>query len=306
MSYAGEAVVESMWLVTTAPRDEVCRDCWSTVVRKGERQHIMVAALSYEPNAKPIRCEKPVCQTCFEMRKKPPWANATAGERVMEKRELPILFKGEMVRAILEDHKTQTRRVIKPQPSEGVLRPIPHGTMEYPKWGQPIAGYLCGFDGIKDLQGSGRLKPWRCPYGKPGDHLWVRETFCPLDSDHWTPGMDKPLDRIAYKASCDDVSGDSERCRKELGYKWRPSIFMPRFASRLTLVVTDVRVERVQEISEEDAQAEGCDVGCRKPDCDCARQKFAELWNLINGKRGFGWEANPWVWAVTFARAKNV
>jgi hypothetical protein len=140
----------------------------------------------------------------------------------------------------------------------------------------------------------------------------VRETWCPLDApDHFTDPA-KPKDALihgrrngaAYRADMKDA--ESERCRLELGYKWRPSIYMPRWASRITLIITNVRVQRVQEITRDDALAEGVDLSrelfptMNAP--DKALRLFPRLWDSINAKRGFGWDTNPWVWAITFQR----
>jgi hypothetical protein len=211
-------------------------------------------------------------------------------------KERPILFSGPMIRALLNNEKTQTRRVIK-----GVFQSD-------------------GMDCIKDWdEGPSDLaiapRNWEmCPYGQPGDRLWVRETFCVLDKDGWwEPGQ--PRDKlynvtgyprrnaIAYKCECD---GESDRIRQELGYKWKPSIFMPRWASRLTLELTDVRVQRVQEITANDAVEEGC---CYLGEDDVKRNRrsvdaFRDLWDSINAKRGYSWESNPHVWALTFRKVK--
>lgn len=187
-------------------------------------------------------------------------------------KEHPILFSGPMVRAILEGRKTQTRRVMKPQPR-----------FDPPK--------------VQEV--------WKCPYGGPSNQLWVRETHAVLSAGYTDgTGMD-----IRYKATDPDYP-----------YGWTPSIHMPRWASRLTLEVTDVRVERVREISEEDALAEGSFLGrcpCqemqRKPKttveaafrqtgCHIHGEEFATLWNSINAKRGYGWDENPWVWVISFRR----
>jgi hypothetical protein len=197
-------------------------------------------------------------------------------------KEHPILFSGPMVKAILEGRKSQTRRVMKNHP-DGV-------------WGVDICG---GEDGKNSVDTG---KPWwkvgginglpKCPYGQPGDRLWVRET--------WAPGMNMPQPAI-YRA---DWPGD------EKGVRWKPSIHMPRWASRILLEVTDVRVQRVQEISEEDALAEGtrCHLDIEpKNHHDCSwsyKEHFEKLWDSINAKRGYGWDVNPWVWAISFRRIR--
>lgn len=195
-------------------------------------------------------------------------------------KERPILFSGPLVRAILEGRKTQTRRIIKPSWSR-CLDP-----------GDP--------DDQKSIIAHGR-------YGIPGDRLWVRETWAQFERDSQVG--------IAYRASCpvdefDYVgpAGTFERIRIN---RWRPSIYMPRWASRITLEVTGVRVERVRGITGADAHAEGvdiyeggCVVQCFNTQDQMAVEKFAALWDSINGKReGASWAANPWVWVVEFRRA---
>lgn len=201
--------------------------------------------------------------------------------------EKPILFSSPMVRAILEGRKTQTRRIVTPIEQVG------------------------GMDTYKGFAlGSGDRPGIYCPYGAPGGSLWVRETWLKLDLDHWSD-LTLPCDvivhgrlnSVAYRA---DTDADGDRIRQEYGYKWRPSIFMPRWASRITLEIKAVRVERLQEISEADAQAEGVKPiwnphggGTINPHW----HGFRELWNSINGKRA-SWESNPWVWAVEFEVCK--
>ena len=187
-------------------------------------------------------------------------------------KERPILFNGEMVRAVLAGQKTQTRRI----PS-------------------------------KTQQGS-----LFCPYGHPGDRLWVKETFY-----KYYPSETWPEPKALYKADgitlCDkDSEGKKQR--------WTPSIHMPRILSRITLEITDVRVERVQDISEADAWAEGIEVlDGQFADADiCATAKkyglmfenanciYAHLWDTLYAARGLGWDVNPWVWVITFKRAEEV
>lgn len=199
----------------------------------------------------------------------------------------PILFSGPMVRALLDGRKTQTRRIVKPMASQGFLTPELLARA-------PSASMQEGWAGFTHPKG-GPLTSIRCPYGVPGDRLWVREAWCSAD----TPSG------FAYCA--DTPSGSDQR---RMG--WRPSIHMPRAASRLTLVVTDVRVERLQDISEADAEAEGISIQA-PPDKDGGRhfgvdgmqidektagRAFRTLWSGINGPDS--WAANPWVWAVTF------
>ncbi|MCL2076305.1 MAG: hypothetical protein FWH15_07705 [Betaproteobacteria bacterium] len=177
--------------------------------------------------------------------------------------EKPINFPDEMVRAILSGAKTQTRRIIKPQPTGVPFR-------ESYDLSSPV-----------------------CPYGRPGDYLWVRETWA------------KPPGYIClYRA-------DGEPTTPAL--KWRPSIHMPRGAARILLEITDVRVERLRDISEADARAEGIvDGGCltcgESEPCGCANPQpipsegFIRLWEAIYGQGA--WNADPWVWVISFRRIK--
>lgn len=195
-------------------------------------------------------------------------------------KERPISFSGPMVRAILDGRKTQTRRVIKTSLN---LEIVPRGELV-------------------------RL----CDYGHNGDRLWVRETWATEKRmDTQKPSFldysgDAPL---WYKA---DYSPSTRAVGDKWDYvergKWRPSIFIPRWASRITLEITEVRVQRVQDISEEDAVAEGTPINdflpintARIAGVD-TRTYFAELWNKINGKGA--WESNPWVWAISFKVVK--
>lgn len=167
-------------------------------------------------------------------------------------KERPIIFSGPMVRAILEGRKTQTRRVVKDD------------TM--------LAWLNCD-NVVKPI--NDHVAHLGCPYGQPGDRLWVRETFC--------PDYDPPI----YKADEDQAK-----------IAWKPSIHMPRWASRITLEITAVRVERLQDISDADALAEGCEP-FRENDMN-AIDAYADLWADINGPEN--WEANPWVWVIEFKK----
>ncbi len=215
-------------------------------------------------------------------------------------KERPILFSSSMVRAILDGSKTQTRRVVKPQPdwvNENAGCGIATGGGIMPS---PRADWL-------HWRGSRLLRPEpRCPYGLPGDRLWVRENFAIVprtayarsDGVQQTLRPDDDHDAAIYRAGWDRSNG---------GFRWRPSIHMPRWASRILLEITDVRVERLQDISEADAQAEGVKVdgnGHAVRDdvvnVGGARTAFAELWESINGPDS--WSANPWVWVIEFRR----
>ena len=194
--------------------------------------------------------------------------------------EHPIIFKTVMVRAILEGRKTVTRRVIK------------------------NPGRLDG------LMLEGEAPDW-CPYGKIGDYLWVRETWrYVLVNPNMPNGRFVTVQfknfgvlpwfknwREVYKGVADGEKWVDEGAMNNFG-KWRPSIHMPRKFSRITLEVTDVRVERVQEITKEGAKAEGL-YNLMIEDVPVV-VKFRQLWNSINAKRGYSWDSNPWVWVVEF------
>ena len=167
-----------------------------------------------------------------------------------------------MVQAILEGRKTQTRRVVKPQPI-----------------GERLA---------LDMWEDGIVR--QCPYGLPGDRLWVRETFARFEGD--SPNDFETGDGWIYRASVQPEHDD--------GIKWRPSIHMPREASRILLEITDVRIERLQEITEEDARAEGEKADVFLGDTATAIVPFALRWDDIYGPGVYA--MNPWVWVITFKR----
>lgn len=193
-------------------------------------------------------------------------------------KERPILFSAPMVRAILEGRKTMTRRAIKPQ-QMGMLR-IAADVGECSRFMDN--GYLHDNDlsYIKDF----------CPYGRIGDRLWVRETFAEALDGSFLYRADKMYDGMK---------------RGDFSWKWKPSIFMPRKASRIILEITNIRVERLNDISEEDARAEGAGgerySGQGFNHC-IHREAFRTLWDSINDKRGYGFDANPWVWVVNFEK----
>lgn len=216
-------------------------------------------------------------------------------------KEIPILFNGEMVRAILEGRKTQTRRPVTPLPPDGIdelhgndLRSRAPYDCECNETGRTI-GY-----GFQDEDG----RVYKCPFGCIGDRLWVRETFAGYiqtshEYDEWREATTEEVQE-QYPMTV-------EYCATSQSHpdKWRPSIHMPRWASRIMLEVTDIRVQRVQEISEEDAIAEGCPIESPQPfvkgyGSASASGWFSELWNKVYNT----WEANPWVWVATFKKAE--
>lgn len=191
--------------------------------------------------------------------------------------EHPILFSTPMVKAICEGRKTQTRRIIKPQPDN---------EHEYTRVNQVGKWFHVEADKPDPV-----MFTVTCPYGVPGDHLWVRETWAGDENTGF-----------AYKASEPDVLPFGEECIFD---KWKPSIFMPRTASRITLEVVNVRIERLQDISDSDAVSEGVDMSMLSAgtgNISYAQFQFSQLWDYINEKRGFGWDTNPLVWVVEFKR----
>jgi hypothetical protein len=194
-----------------------------------------------------------------------------AGNAVKER---PIVFSGAMVRALLDGSKTQTRRVVKGQ------------------WaGWQTFNVEDDVDGREFFMVSGSpndigLRPIltavRCPYGQPGDRLWVREAWAR------TRFMGSLDESFVYR-ECDN--------RTDYGGPWKPSIHMPRRASRILLEIVSVRVERLQDISDADAQAEGCSTKDMRHG-DRLASVYARLWESINGAGS--WDANPWVWVVEF------
>lgn len=203
-------------------------------------------------------------------------------------KERPILFSGPMVRAILSGQKTVTRRVMKPQPQKAPVDVVDG----VPSWDSPT-----NYAGEVQMN-TQHGKP--CPYGKPGDRLWVREAWAQINVAQ-APGETW----VVYR-ECDN--------RTDYGGPWKPSIHMRRRDSRILLEVTGVRVERLQDITEDQAEAEGVE-GCipscpgpydehGNPECDCMNltyvQSFQALWENINGRKS--WDANPWVWVMEFKR----
>ena len=183
--------------------------------------------------------------------------------------ERPILFNAPMVRAILDGRKTVTRRIVKARDLE----------------------WMDVHQGLRELDNAER-----CPYGQPGgDRLYVRETWAaPHAYDHLPPRLIPQDARIHYAATEDRG-----------GLLWRPSIHMPRHASRITLEIARVRVERLQDISAADARAEGCPDkpvdGAEQASIDLlAKLWYHDLWEQINGLDS--WAANPWVWVIEFRR----
>ncbi len=227
--------------------------------------------------------------------------------------EKPILFNSEMVIAVLDGSKNQTRRVIKVQPPDDryQLGTMIESTAREDRKNEGKHHWLIYENGEIT---SGDREYFSCPYGKVGSELWVRETWKYNGfTDEGIPFIKYAADgEVEYKLPSDEWSERVQDIWAELSddiedevmdHKWRPSIFMPRWASRIQLRITNIRVERVCDISEEDCKGEGVYIELRnafllKP--PRLRYKFEKLWDSINLDRGFGWETNPYVWVVDF------
>ncbi|WP_312545358.1 hypothetical protein [Pantoea eucalypti] len=218
-------------------------------------------------------------------------------------RERPIIFNADMVRAVLDGRKTQTRRIV--------------------KWRGLDEGLNLQFSGFRASKEPGgwviesnsrtssewRCQPTPCPFGAVGDRLWVRESF--YEHGSWQGGGYDPEDsyfvsdkQVLYPA--DGIQRPAERKREDF-WRSRPSIHMPRWASRITLEITGVRVERLWDITEDDAKAEGCTFealrfkpGTREVEemGHTAVYQFSGLWQSIYGADS--WQVNPWVWVIEF------
>lgn len=210
-------------------------------------------------------------------------------------KERPILFSGPMVRAILDGRKTVTRRIV----GLDTLKPSETPGYDWTFRGQApvrtIAGQRRHAGGCwQDLKAAKLMA--LCPHGAPGDRLWVRETWAsPHTFDSAAP-REIPRGATVHYAATADLGGPAGLG----GLLGRPSIFMPRWASRITLDVTAVHVERLQAITEADAIAEGCEVD---GDHAHARDNFVALWDGLNADLA-PWASNPWVWVVSFAVAE--
>lgn len=219
-------------------------------------------------------------------------------------KERPILFSAPMIRAILDGRKGQTRRVVKPQPV------LPEGCdfqMPGPRSAAAMVVRRNPHKCDSPAYEAGPDTRWfpdsaiRCPYGVPGDRLWVRESWYYDLPPHKLPST-KPdgfnPDDLYFRADGECCQQIPECSCAEVGKpKWRPGMFLPRWASRLTLLVNSVRVERLHDISERDAKAEGTTV---YDGGVCYRDGYSALWDRINGPGS--WAANPWVWVVGFER----
>lgn len=214
--------------------------------------------------------------------------------------ERPILFNGEMVRAVLEGRKTQTRRIFK----------MPYSSKLWEPWKIDSLGVITSSHPKKGKFGMLIKRPLQkddkrferdiivCPYGAISDELWVREGWAAdVHFDNMSPS-DIPVHNCWYSASVSGAINDAMKGRN------RTSIHMPRWVSRIQLRIIDVRVERLQDISEDDAAKEG--VTLRGSGHITHRDAFAKLWDSINGADEIkSWNANPFVWVIEFEKVKK-
>jgi len=221
-------------------------------------------------------------------------------------KERGIIFNGEMVKAILDGRKTQTRRIMKVQPEYDQL-----GLRFITDSSDPskIGKYVwTESNATGHIQ---RSKPFKCPFGQVGDRLWVRETFAtlgnedghPIDWDNNLVSKRKDSAKV-YRASCHQKPNNYGLWTvpdKDSDFEgpWTPSIHMPRWASRITLEITDIRVERLRSMTEDDARAEGVIAASGPLEVGLA---FREIWDSIYGQES--WQSNPFVWVVEFKRVE--
>lgn len=226
-------------------------------------------------------------------------------------RERGMIFNADMVRAVLNGSKTQTRRII--QSAAKNMQARGHEVISHrapgDKWYGDYVYSMRDRSGVwQDFTNEQFLA--KCPFGQPGDRLWVRETWSTDFANYY------PNDRVWYAADdnrrldievVDGVRGIySPESDVYVPFRWRPSIHMPRWASRITLEITGVRVERLQDISQADAKAEGCWYGRGGGEPDFAvspADHFPTLWESIYGEES--WQANPWVWVIEFKRVEG-
>lgn len=249
--------------------------------------------------------------------------------------ERPIIMTSDSINQIIHSGKRQTRRVVRPQPPAEW-----HEPEEGIAWRGPGAGFtgrqrvIVGEHLGEPIVGEEDVAfPVAvCPYGVPGDRLWVKETWARVgvvtdpESGYVEGAFDDPNGRVWYASDFADDWEPGRMSREERGFTWRTPIFMPRKLSRLTLVITEIRAERLQEISEIDALDEGIvrEELPRDPDNfhppgsygfiaikgrgiihQTPQQAYQQTWDALNAKRGFPWSSNPWVWCITFEQEKQ-
>ena len=227
-------------------------------------------------------------------------------------KERPILFSAPMVLAILEGRKMQTRRVVYPQPPVGFIRVAEHHLGDAWNWAPPDRDDAFWPDGSECWK--------RCPQGAPGDHLWVREAWQFLECDFGSPNPSvyiigyrggregwpkdpkepyKGDERTQWQSVPPESWAAAHRSFDGAVNKWRSPIFMPRWASRLTIEVVSVRPERLQDIGHEDVIAEGLS------NVAGSSEWFPKGWDTLNAKRGYPWKSDPWVWRIEFKRTED-
>ena len=223
-------------------------------------------------------------------------------------KDRPIIFSGEMVRAILDGKKTQTRRVVKfmHETPKLIGQAAEHRNLNavYPArekgwvfWQTTRAG-----DGLAEFTKKAYATGLLCPYGEPGDRLWVKEAwYTSKKYDHLPPAKFPVEAKTIFRYL-------GSRAKPEWAGRTRSARFMPRWASRITLEIVNVRVERLQDVSDDDAKAEGFEYYGETLFKDygeilaehTAIYKYASYWDLLNARQGFLWKSNPWVWMIEF------
>ncbi|UBN55273.1 hypothetical protein [Pantoea agglomerans] len=225
--------------------------------------------------------------------------------------ERGMIFNAEMVRAVLDGRKTQTRRA---------LKLFQNAVSFTPEWDIDCQEIFVAMGKKDHTEMNPVLGAIRCPFGAVGDRLWVRETwqaihdsldeFGNVDERTWIPSIPKSSDSYWHAVYAEEFGVSN---RVDRGFPWRPAIHMPRWASRITLEITGVRVERLNDISENDARAEGVQPlrggywRHYQPEWTqhqlSARGSFATLWKSIYGEES--WQASPWVWVIEFKRVED-
>lgn len=235
-------------------------------------------------------------------------------------KERPIIFSPHSVQGILAGRKSQTRRVWKKQPIK-IMTPTPQfkdtepGDLFicpdlFPTDNGPVGWVICECTAIGNYHhmGSQAFVEKHSPYGLAGDRLWVKEPWAYFGGDEYLYQKHKPS--LAFKATWFEDRCEWPQFAQSIGYipgdKWRNAMFMPRWASRITLEIVAVRVERVQQISVEDCIAEGMHTNLRESEaCGELVDQYHKVWDEINAKNGDGWEKNPWVWVIEFKRVEE-
>jgi hypothetical protein len=196
-------------------------------------------------------------------------------------KEHPIIFSLEMVKAILEGRKTQTRRIIKGRFADRLTNLINTSGFE----GEAFLNRIAQLDG-------------NCPYGQIGDRLWIRESFSAwfVDCLHWYE-ISKDM---RTRKNCEQLFYRATHWYPDDDQKWVSARFMPKWATRIWLEIINIRVERIQNISLDDIFAEGCPSHINMP-----LHWFQPLWDKLNAKRSYDWKLNPWVWVIKFKQLKE-